>query len=105
MTAPERGWCDASFDAAVKRHMERPAMYGCDPLSDAATEAALMACHADRAPAVHVQRMPAEACTEIGAEMHHAYRPVGGWAVELAFAVVVLSFTGAFVVIRWLAAP
>ena len=50
-------------------------------------------------------RMPAEAATHFGTEMHHAYRPVDGWAVELAFATLALLAVGAFAVIGWLTAP
>ena len=51
-----------------------------------------------------VQMQPAEACPDIGSEMSAGYRPVAGWAVEMAFALTVLAAVGAFSVIRWLAA-
>ena len=48
-----------------------------------------------------VQLQPAEACTDIGSEMSAGYRPVSGWAVELAIGTVVLAVLGAIQVVRW----
>lgn len=46
---PARNW-QADFGAAVQRHMARPSMYGGDPFTDSAVDAALMACETDTAP-------------------------------------------------------
>jgi hypothetical protein len=75
---PTRAW-HADFDAAMKRRMARPAMYGCDPFTDSTIDAALMACEMDTAPVLRGLRRPEPCACGIRGPVITPLTAIGRW--------------------------